>query len=409
MLRFLLLSLVIVIFTYFLLGYPSSISELPSAEHHVVPAHHDQYLDFLSEYDAFFEHEMKRTGTPGAAVVIVVDSTVIFSRGYGVKELGTRDSVNDHTIFRVGSLSKGFAGVLTGQLVKKDILNWDDYVLDHVPDLKLKSQEHAKQVKINHLLSHTSGLPYHMYTNLVEKGKDIETIATMLDQVNTIGKPGEIYAYQNVAFGLIELVMLGTTQQTFSKLLQEQIFSPSGMKDASSTYKGIMNRDNKAFPHYFDRRRKRYRKTPITEKYYNLPSAGGVNASAADMGQWIKVLLGYYPEIIDSTTLSEVFQPEILTDVKNRYFYNWSKLDDAYYAKGWRVLHFPQDTVVYHGGYVNEFRGEIAINREEKIGICALFNAPTSLAGYCIPEFWKMLDHHQQILERLKSFEQYTN
>jgi beta-lactamase class C len=57
---------------------------------------------------------------------------------------------------------------------------------------------------------------------------------------------------------------------------------------------------------------------------------------------------------------------------------------------GWRVLNFKRDTLLYHGGYINGYRSELAINRKNKIGICVLSNGPGSLVDNSIPYFFRL-------------------
>ncbi|HMQ91252.1 MAG TPA: hypothetical protein PKB07_26810, partial [Flavilitoribacter sp.] len=56
---------------------------------------------------------------------------------------------------------------------------------------------------------------------------------------------------------------------------------------------------------------------------------------------------------------------------------------------GWRIFQFEGRELVYHGGYVNDFRTEIAIDRTNKVGICVLFNAPNDMASTVIPDFFR--------------------
>ena len=84
-----------------------------------------------------------------------------------------------------------------------------------------------------------------------------------------------------------------------------------------------------------------------------------------------------------------MFHPVVKTDKERRIFPRWLPRDAASYALGWRVLDDQGTAILYHGGYVNGFKSEIAFNREEKIGICVLFNAPTELSNACIPAFFE--------------------
>ena len=346
------------------------------------------YQPFVEKYAGTLDRVIHRAKVPGAAVIIVKDTTILFANGYGLKKANGNDTIDLNTVFRIGSLSKGFAGVLTGILQNDNQVTIDEKVVNVLPDFQLNNPAYSENVQIQHLLTHTSGLPYHAYTNLIELGYNIDQIMVQLKDVQLIAPPGEIYAYQNVAFGLIEPIIEQKMGKNFPELLSDKIFNPIGMVNASASFEQIEANSNKAFPHKFSRRGKNWNASKITKKYYNLPSTGGVNASILDMGQWIKLLVGGFPEVAPDTTLDLVFKDYVTTNIKNRYFRNWKNLESASYGLGWRILTFPNDTLYYHGGYVNEFRGEIAISRKDKIGICLLFNAPSHVANLCVPEFW---------------------
>jgi beta-lactamase class C len=117
-----------------------------------------------------------------------------------------------------------------------------------------------------------------------------------------------------------------------------------------------------------------------------------MNASITDMGEWLKLLLGNYPEIMDGQSLDEVFAPRVNTRRDYRYYNKWPGFRDSHYAIGWRVLDLGDRTLVHHGGYVNGYRSEIAIDRENKIAICALFNSPCAYAKEVVPNFFEFVD-----------------
>ncbi len=342
----------------------------------------------LEEYDRFFADSMRLTQTPGAAVVIVKDSQIVFMRGYGVRVAGGQDSVDANTVFRVGSLSKGFAGVLTGILAEEKVLDLNERVQKHFPQFTLRDPKQAARIRLWHLLSHTTGLPYHAFTHMIEDGHDIPTIVTKyFPKAPVSGKEGEFFSYQNAAFCAIEEVMRGATGKTYQQLLAEKIFLPAGMNTASCDYATICQNPNKALPNFWTGHG--WRTDNISQRYYNSVAAGGVNASIADMGEWLKLLLGHQPDIVADTTLDQVFRPVVKTGRERRIFPRWIGRDEASYALGWRVLEHGGDTIIYHGGYVNGFKGEIAFNRRDGIGICVLFNANSELSGVCVPAFFE--------------------
>lgn len=345
-------------------------------------------LDLLTEYEANILKSLKKTRTPGVAIAIVQDTSIIYLKGFGVREVGKPDSIDTHTVFRLASVSKCFAPVLTGLLVEDKILSWDDRIVDHVPDFELNVKEYTDSLTIRHVLSHTTGLPYHTYTNLVEEGMELKAMLSLLKGVKLTGKPGEIYSYQNVAYSLIAEVMKSATGKTYEALMKEKVFSPLKMRDASMSYADILLNSNVAHPHHLWR--KGWKVTSINDTYYNVAPAGGINASVSDMAELIKVLLGTRNDFIRHETLEEMFTPNVKARSKNRNFRRWIDRSDSYYALGWRVLNFKTDTLLYHGGYVNGYRSELAINRKNKIGICVLSNGPGSLVDNSVPYFFRL-------------------
>jgi beta-lactamase class C len=130
----------------------------------------------LDDYEAELLDMLEKTRTPGLAVAIVQDSTILFMKTYGVREVGKTDSIDIHSVFRLASVSKCFAPLLTGILVENNLLQWDDRVVQYLPDFELKSKEHSDSLRLTHVLSHTTGLPYHTYTTLVEDGMDLPSM-----------------------------------------------------------------------------------------------------------------------------------------------------------------------------------------------------------------------------------------
>jgi beta-lactamase class C len=399
--KFILLTGILLVLSFLVISFYNGngdTSRKPSEkrQHPGTPAH--QYAEKLQlapyltgvvqEYEEIIEKLMRNTGTPGAAVAIVKDSSIIFIKGFGLKRLGSNDSVDVNTVFRIGSVSKCFASVLTGIMVHEGALFWNDPVIQYVPDFALKSEENTELLNIRHVLSHTTGLPYHTFTNAVEEGTDFQTMLYELRGVNLIGKPGKVYSYQNVAYSIIGEVLQNATGKSYNDLVKDKIFTPLGMQNASITYKEIMQNPDVAFPHLV--RRRKWKTIPITKRYYNVAPAGGINASITDMAYWLKALLGNRPDVISEQTLKEIFTPVVNARSKNRSYRSVAKLEHTSYALGWRVLNYASDTIVYHGGYVNGYRSEVAINRRDKIAICILANAPGNVADHGIPEFLKL-------------------
>ncbi len=347
----------------------------------------DSLALFLSDFERDFIAGLRNKRIPGAGIAIVKDGQIILQKGFGIKKRGEPDTVDEHTIFRLGSVSKGFASVLAGTFVEDGELEWEGIVSDYLEEFELNDADQTNRVQIKHILSHTSGLPRHAYTNLIEDGLSINRIISRLDRVPLIAKEGEQLAYQNAAYSVIEKVLEAQTDIDFNTLLQEELFEPLKMTNSSSTYEIMSFSKNKAMPHVYHSRQRGRVSIPISKKYYNAVSSGGINASAADMGKWLLLLTGYHPEIISEETLDEIFEPQATINNK-RFSRHWDGVNESHYGLGWRVLDNDGQRIVYHGGYVNGYRSEIAFAPDQNLGICIIINANSSYPLEVIPDFF---------------------
>ena len=344
----------------------------------------------ISSYEDFLEHDWKRKACVGGAFVVVKGSHVMLIKTTGYASTKTGAPVTEESVFRVGSLSKGFAGVVAGMLEDDGVIDWDDRIKEYMPDFCMATEEATETLNIDHILSHSTGMIRHAYTNLIEDGKSIDQIAAEFSQVPVVGTIGRSYAYQNAAYSLIEKVIESTTGKSYEEVLQERLFGPLEMENSSCAYEDITSNQDIAMPHAYNARQAR-----ITKKYYNSISSGGVNASIEDMGEYLKLLLGSYPHILDEEALDEIFAPRVNTRRDWRYYNRWPGFRNSHYAAGWRVLDMGDRTLIHHGGYVNGYRSEIAIDRENEIAICALFNSPCSYADKVVPNFFQYYDNCQ--------------
>lgn len=336
-------------------------------------------------YDDYLQNIVDSLKSPGAAAALVYKGEIILLKGYGVKKSGGTDTVDVHTAFRLGSVSKGFASILTGIMVEEGSLDWDDHIQTYIKDFRMKDTSAASRMTVRNILSHTTGFPEHTYTDLLDNGYDYENIKGALAGVPTIAKPGQVYGYQNVAYSLIGDVLYNASGKDYNNLLQEKIFQPLNMRDASTDYTSFYYNPNTAMPHL--RVGTGWKVKPKNNRYYSVSPASGINASASDMAKWLLALTGYYPEVIDENTIEEVSDHTIETPRKSAYRRNWKSLEKTYYGLGWRVFNVNGHDVVYHGGYVEGFRAEIAFDPATKIGIAVLFNSNTPAATQCVPLF----------------------
>jgi len=144
--------LVGLILIWFLWGLPCLAQELP-----ISPQGPTDPLELEAFLDDFFAKEMTKEHVPGAAVALVKDGKIFFSKGYGYADLEKKiPVVPDKTLFRVGSISKLFTTTAVLQLVEQGKLKLDDDVNKYLKRFQVKNT-YPKPVTVANLLTHTDG------------------------------------------------------------------------------------------------------------------------------------------------------------------------------------------------------------------------------------------------------------
>jgi beta-lactamase class C len=355
------------------------------AEQEQIAKRREYYAGLIAAYETQFQKSFSEAGCPGAAMAIVVDSTLVWSKCYGQRSVERNLPVEEHTLFRLGSLSKGISSVLVSKLVHQGKLSWTDHVKNYLSSFTMADTSQAGRISISHLLSHSTGLPRHTFTDLIESGLNASSVLDRLQKVRLIGKEGQSFAYQNFAFSLVEDIVQLKTSQKFADLLFAELFAPLGMQDACTDYQTYMKGDNYAAPHR-TLANGNFVEMPLNEKYYNAVSAGGINASISDMSLWLQGLMGQSKGVITDEMLHDVFTPVVNSGNESR-FRAWNGLVNSYYGMGWRIMEMPDRKIMYHGGSVNDFRTEIAIDPVSGVGVCFLFNGHNNLASHAVPDF----------------------
>jgi len=320
---------------------------------------------------------------PGMAMAIVQNGRVLSARGYGVTDISNPQDVDAHTVFRLASLSKAFAGTMAGLLVNDGTLRWDSKVTDYVPGFRLSTPEATDKLTVADVLSQRVGLTSNAYDRDVEANADYYTLTQKLATAPLKCAPGECYSYQNVAFSLVGDVVFAASGSFYEQAVEKRILKPLGMNDASLGLAGIQASSRWARPHV----RSRNGWVSLTPKptYYRVAPAAGVNASASDMAQWLLAHTGHRPDVLPAPLLATLHAPLVNTPGEMRSGWRHQRLDSAGYALGWRVFDYSGHQVVFHAGAVQGYRGLVALLPERDLGIAIMWNGESSLPSGMMP------------------------
>ncbi|WP_375203208.1 serine hydrolase domain-containing protein [Hyphococcus sp.] len=347
----------------------------------------------LDQLDEAIERAMESGDFVGLAVAVVRNGETKFLKTYGVTEIGGGQPVTPNTLFRIASLSKGFASSLAGLAVSEGKLSLDAPAIDFAPTLALAGGA-EKSLTLAHLLSHRTGLPPNAYDNLLEAGVPPTSILPQYRKVKPICGVGRCYTYQNITYDLAGRAVSTAYGAPYADLVSTRLFTPLGMTTASIGAEGLTKTGDWARPHLRDRKKSRdappnpWHVVEVKQPYYGVPAAGGVNASITDMTQWLKAQLGDAPEVLSASVLDLIHTPQVNTPSETRRMRSvMQNLASSQYAYGWRVYDYAGKRIIAHGGSVDGYGAQIAFIPELNAGIVVLANTRSRRLWSIAPMF----------------------
>ncbi|MDR8523760.1 serine hydrolase domain-containing protein [Shewanella fidelis] len=346
-----------------------------------------QYTPVADKFKSQFHLQLKKHKVPGGSFVIVDTDKVIKLSSYGKRKKGGTQNVNANTVFRLASVSKTFAGTLASMLVEEEKLDWQQPIVNYLPEFTLANKAQADSITLEHVIGHSTGLMPNSYDNLINSNVKMAKIINKFDELTPICKPGICYGYQNVAFSFIETAIEKQTDLSYEELIQQRIFSPLNMNSASIGFSAFEQTQNRAEPHI--KTKHGFKQVKVKPNYYQLASAAGVNASINDMSKWLIANLGQNPEVLSASIIEDVTTPGVKTtrELRRR---DWRQyLDKAHYGKGWRVYEFNGRPLIYHAGWVAGYVAEISYSPELNIGMAMLLNGESRVIAELSSNFWR--------------------
>jgi CubicO group peptidase (beta-lactamase class C family) len=329
----------------------------------------------LQGLDEYVKKSVADWEIPGLAIAVVKDGQVVFSKGYGVRELGKPDPADDLTLFAIGSTTKAMTAAAIGMLVDEGKVGWDDPVSRHLPWFQLKDPFVSREVTVRDLLTHRAGLPNadFLWYGRDADGREILRRMRYLPQETSLRSH---FTYQNMMYAAAGAVVAEVSGMPWDAFVRKRIFEPLGMTGTASTLAEAGSKPNVASPHY-----RIDGKVQVIENASvdSVAPAGAVWSSVSDMAKWMRfVLEGTTPggeALLKKETLEELFRPQTLVDRDE--FYPTQKLTNPHwttYGLGWFQADYRGRAVDFHTGSID---GMVAIHglvRAERLGVYVLAN-----------------------------------
>ncbi|WP_345377661.1 serine hydrolase [Pseudonocardia yuanmonensis] len=329
----------------------------------------------VGQLDSIVQDAMSRTGVPGVAVAVVYRDQVVYSKGFGVREVGKPDAVDPDTVFQVASVSKPVASTIVAGVVGRKTIAWDDPVIKYNPSFSLRDPFVTANASFADLMSHRSGLYTGAGDLLEDLGFDQDYILPRLNQ-QPLDAFRASYNYSNFGYTEGGVAAADAAKQSWDALAQDTLFGPLGMTSSSYEHSVYESRPNKALIHV---REDGANGATWQAKYLRDADAeapaGGLSSSVRDMAQFIRLQLGAGKfggtQVIDPAALQETHIPH-----QDLHTPQQPGARTQFYGLGWNVSYDDQGRLRldHSGAFALGAATNVALLPVEQLGIVTFTN-----------------------------------
>ncbi len=326
--------------------------------------------DAIKLLDLWIEEQRAYRELPGLAVGVVVDQELIWSRGFGVRDLETGTPMTPKTAFRVASITKLFTATAVMQLRDRGLLRLDDPVVTHLPWFSVQSPFAGEpEITVRHLLTHTAGLtreaafPYWTTHDFPTR----EQIIAALPEQSAVFAPATTYKYSNLGMALLGEIVATVSGKPWAAYVDEHILGPLGMDDSGAAPGAALR--GKMTMAYLRRKEDGGREIADYYETRGLAPAAQLVSTVEDLARFAALQFrkgsddGSAP-VLKASTVREMHRPHWIDD-------DW----DGGRGLGFGISRRGGKTLVSHGGWVAGHRSHLLLSPAEKIAVIVMTNA----------------------------------
>lgn len=288
--------------------------------------------------ESYISDEMKKNKVLGLSIAIVKDDSIIYAKGFGLKDDRAKEPVDINSVFQAASLTKPITAYAALRLVQDGKLNLDEPLCKYIKRPYFTRENWGKKITLRMILTHTSGM------NNDSLGRD--------RSVNFM--PGTQFSYSGAGFRYLQQVIEDITGDSYERFVDEDILTPLDMTNSFLSYQEEM-------PELFAQGSSAY-----SYKVYHVNAAFSLNSTPTDYAKFLIELLN--PTRIDPDLAKLMTSP----CYKINAHYSW--------GLGVGIEHTPiGDAIWQWGNNENIFHAFMVAYKEQKTGVIVMTNNPNGI------------------------------
>jgi len=307
---------------------------------------------------------------PGISVAVVGKDGLLYSAGFGLADIETGVKATSKTNFYIASSTKAFNGLLMTLLEGEGKVDLDAEILNYRPFSEFEKQDLFAGVTVQDLLSHTSGVdnPFLSFKLAYTGDYTEDGIIELVETASEKNEEGKVFNYTNYGYYLIAILLKEEWGRDWRVLLDQRIFSPLGMDDATayvsqstrraSPHSGFFKDDVQVVPFKTDE---------------TMHAAGGLLLNADDAARFLSQFIGEGhvkgERIVSADVIKRAITPVVeQNDDGDRMFSRES------YANGWNIGEYEGERVIFHFGGYTGFASHMSFMPDNDLGVAVFVN-----------------------------------
>lgn len=306
----------------------------------------------------------------GLSLAIVSNNEIIYHKAFGYADAEKKEPLTTSSLFNIASCTKAFTAASVAMLVDEGRIRWTDKVTDYFPEFRLADDYITRELTVEDLLCHRSGLGT-FYGDLLWYNTDYsdEEVMRRIRYEPITRRFGIQYGYQNVMFLIAGRIIEKVSGQTWSEFVQDRIFNPLGMVQTKPSNDELSEKQDIALGHLNDRI------IPVYD-FNAAKAAAGIYSNAGELSLWTMMMLekGIFngKKLISETSVERLMEPH--TIIGTSAFQKQHGINFNTYGMGWYIYDYNGRKIVEHDGGMPGYISKITLVPSMKLSLIILNN-----------------------------------
>ncbi|PYX51715.1 MAG: hypothetical protein DMG79_02495 [Acidobacteria bacterium] len=324
------------------------------------------------DLEKFIPAQMENWKVPGLAIAVVQNGQVIYSHGFGLRDVKGNLPVTSKTLFAIGSISKSFTSLSMGMLNDEGKLDWDKPVRQYIPEFQMYDPVASERMTPRDLISHRVGMAGH---DLLWYSSDFsrEDVVRRLRFLQSDHDFRSGYNYNNMLVMTAGYLIGKVSGQSWEDFVRHRIFDPLQMN--SSNFSVADSQKNPDFAHPY---RKDEHSGAVSETPFHIMTAigpaGSIDSNVEDMARYAIFQLGKGKtgdrQLVSESNLNLNHSPQVPMPGGAPS----NEIGPRSYAMGWVISSYRGHPLWWHNGGIDGFYALLSLLPDQNLGVVILTN-----------------------------------